>query len=114
MRLLMVQYAGDYREAVQRFAEGGGETYYAQKYSVDAVAEIGKQIEEAAVLCCMTAEPYNEVLPNGVRAIGAGFNRDILVKKLIKLIEEQNPTHLIVRTPIREVFSGQLRKKFQL
>jgi hypothetical protein len=40
--LLMVQYTGDYREAVQHSTEGGGETYYAQKYSVDAVAEIGK------------------------------------------------------------------------
>jgi len=111
MRLLMVQYAGDYREAVQRFAKGEDETYYAQKYSVDAVAEIGQQIEEAAVLCCMTAEPYNEVLQNGVRAIGAGFNQKIQIKRLIKLIEEQNPTHLIIRTPIREVFRWAIQKK---
>ena len=27
MRLLIVQYAGDYREAFERFAEGKGETY---------------------------------------------------------------------------------------
>lgn len=111
MRLLIVQYAGDYREAVQRFAEGEGETYYAQKYSVDAVAEIGKQIEEAAVLCCMTAEPYNEVLENGVRAIGAGFDRDIQEKKLINLIEELHPTHLIVRTPNPTVFRWAIQNK---
>lgn len=111
MRLLMVQYAGDYREVVQRFAEGGRETYYAQKYSVDAVAEIGKQIEEVTVLCCITAEIYNEVLENGVRAIGAGFNRELQIKTLIKLIEEQNPTHLIVRAPIREVFRWAIRNK---
>ena len=111
IRLLMVQYAGDYRETVQRFAKGGEETYYAQKYSVDAVADMGKQIEEAAVLCCMTTEPYDEVLQNGVRAIGAGFNKKIHVKKLIELIEKQNPTHLVVRTPIREVFQWAIRKK---
>jgi glycosyltransferase involved in cell wall biosynthesis len=111
MRLLFVQYAGDYREAVQRFAAGGPETYYAQKYSVEAVAEIGKGIEEVAVLCCMTAEPYNEVLPNGVRAIGAGFDKEIQVKKLLELIEEQQPTHLIVRTAIREVFRWAINKK---
>jgi hypothetical protein len=29
MRLLIVQYAGDYREAFERFAEGKEETYYA-------------------------------------------------------------------------------------
>jgi len=54
MRLLTVQYAGDYREAVERLEKGEGETYSAQKYSVDAVAEIGKTIEEVAVLCCLT------------------------------------------------------------
>lgn len=111
MRLLIVQYAGDYREAAQRFAEGGEETYYAQKYSVDAVAEIGKQIEEAVVLCCMTTEPYNEILPNGVRAIGAGFNKEIQVKKIIELIEDQKPTHLIVRSPIREIFRWAIKNQ---
>jgi glycosyltransferase involved in cell wall biosynthesis len=111
MRLLFVQYAGDYREAFQRLAVGGGETYYAQKYSVDTVAEIGNKIEEAAVLCCMTTEPYNQVLENGVRAIGAGFNGQIQVKNLINLIEEYKPTHLVVRTAIREVFSWAIKNK---
>ncbi|HEY9599455.1 MAG TPA: glycosyl transferase family 1, partial [Cyanophyceae cyanobacterium] len=111
MRLLMVQYAGDYRETVQRFSQGYGETYYAQKYSVDAVAEIGKTIEEVAVLCCLTQEPYDEVLSNGVRAIGAGFKEVIQVKRLIELIEKQNPTHLIVRTPIQEILGWAINKK---
>lgn len=111
MRLLFVQYAGDYREAFQRFAAGGGETYYAQKYSVDAVADIAKQIEEVTVLCCMTKEPYNEVLENGVRAIGAGFDKDLQINTLLKLIEEQKPTHLIVRTAKREIFRWAVSKK---
>lgn len=104
MRLLFVQYAGDYRETAQHLAANGSETYYAQKYSVDTVAEIGKTIEEVTVLCCITKEPYNEILQSGVRAIGAGFDKEIHINKLIKLIEEQKPTHLIVRTAIREVF----------
>jgi glycosyltransferase involved in cell wall biosynthesis len=104
MRLLIVQYAGDYREAVQRFDEGKEETYYAQKYSVDAVAEIGKKIEEAAVLCFLTAEPYNEILSNGVRAIGAGFQDNVDVKRVLQLIEDYKPTHLIVRTAFRQIF----------
>jgi glycosyltransferase involved in cell wall biosynthesis len=104
MRLLFVQYAGDYREAYECLAAGGGETYYAQRYSVDTVADIGKTIEEVIVLCCITKEPYNEVLQNGVRAIGAGFEKDIQINKLIKLIEEEKPSHLIMRTSIREVF----------
>lgn len=111
MRLLMVQYAGDYREAVEGFAQGGKETYYAQKYSVEAVAEIGKTVEEAAVLCCLTQEPYDKVLSNGVRAIGAGFNPKISIKPLIKLIEKENPTHLIVRTPIQDFFGWSIKNK---
>jgi glycosyltransferase involved in cell wall biosynthesis len=102
-RLLIVQYAGDYREAVERFDNGEGETYYAQRYSVDAVADIGEHIQEAAVLCCLTEKAYNEVLSNNVRAIGAGFNGELQIKKLIELIEEYNPTHLILRIPLREV-----------
>jgi hypothetical protein len=93
LRLLIVQYGGDYREAVQRFSEGKEETYYAQKYSVDVVAEIGEQIEEAGVLCCFTAEPYNEIVSNGVRAIGAGFKDKFDVKHLLEIIKEYNPTH---------------------
>lgn len=112
MRLLIVQYAGDYREAFERFAEGKGETYSAQKYSVDAVAEIGKLMEEVTVICCFTAEPYDRVLANGVRAIGAGFQgKKIQMKNLLRLIAEQKPTHLVLRTPIREIFQWAIRHK---
>jgi glycosyltransferase involved in cell wall biosynthesis len=113
IRLLIVQYAGDYREAVQRFAEGGCETYYAQKYTVDAVAEIGEKVKEVAVICCMTNESYNEVLQNGVRAIGAGFNKELDINKLIDLIEKQNPTHLIIRTPIQKLFGWAIKNKVE-
>ncbi|MEP0778356.1 glycosyltransferase family 4 protein [Microcoleus sp. ZQ-A2] len=113
LRLLIVQYGGDYRESVQRFSEGKEETYYAQKYSVNVVAEIGEQIEEAGVLCCFTAEPYNEIVSNGVRAIGAGFKDKLDVKHLLEIIKEYNPTHLIVRTAIRQIFQWAIKNKVQ-
>jgi glycosyltransferase involved in cell wall biosynthesis len=113
MRLLIVQYAGDYGEAVKRFASGGGETYYAQKYSVDAVAEIAKQTKETTVLCCLTPAPYNEMLENGVRAIGAGFNQSIDPQALIQLIAAQRPTHLVLTAPIREVLRWTIRNQVQ-
>jgi glycosyltransferase involved in cell wall biosynthesis len=113
MRLLVLQYAGDYREAVQRLTAGGPETYYAQKYSVNAVAAIAQQAEEVAVLCCMTPHPYNEILSNGVRAIGGRFNGRIQAKTVIQMIEEFNPSHLIVQTPLSEVFNWAIKKKIK-
>jgi glycosyltransferase involved in cell wall biosynthesis len=111
MRLLIVQYAGDYREAVQRFDAGEPETYYAQKYSVDTIAEIAQKTEETTVLCCFTAKPYDEILSNGVRAIGAGFQDKFDIPRLIELIAEQNPTHLIVRTATRQLFKWAIQNK---
>jgi len=46
-----------------------------------------------------------------VRAIGAGFNSKISIKPLIELIKKQNPTHLIVRTPIPEIFRWAINNK---
>ncbi len=105
MRILIVQYAGDYREAVQRFAAGQDETYYAQEYSVDAVAAIGRRTEEIALLCCKTEQPYDERLTNGVRAIGAGFQHDVDFNIVIQKIAAYQPTHLILNMPVREILS---------
>ncbi|MEG3882146.1 glycosyltransferase family 4 protein [Microcoleus sp. herbarium7] len=110
MRLVIVQYAGDYREAYERLANGGPENYYGQKYSVDAVTEMRKRAESVTVICCMT-EKHNEVLANGVRSIGAGFKEPFNLTELIELIAQQNPTHLVMRTPIREVFNWAIDNK---
>ena len=40
MRLTIVQYAGDYREAFERFERGGRATYQAQRYSVGFVGSL--------------------------------------------------------------------------
>lgn len=111
MRLLIVQYGGDYRETFQRLAETGVETYHAQKYVVDAVGTLGKQIEEAILLCCQTKQSYNEVLQDGLRAIGAGLDPYKQKRELVKLIEEQNPTHLVVHTPLPVLFEWAIQKK---
>ena len=110
IRLLIVQYAGDYRKAFKNFEAGGGEAFYAQKHSVEVVAEIGRKVDQVATLCCFTSEAYKELLSNGTLAIGAGFKDKIQTQKLIQLVEEFNPTHLIVRTPIRELIQWAVRR----
>lgn len=113
MRLVIVQYAGDYAEAFQRLAKGGSETYYAQKYSVDAVTEIAKRAESVTVICCMTPEFNEQVLENGVRTIACGFSYPINSQKLIELIAKQNPTHLIMRTILPDVFKWAIKNKIR-
>jgi len=113
MHLVIVQYAGDYAEAFERLAKGGSETYYAQKYSVDAVTEMRKRVESVAVICCMTPEPYNQVLENGVRAIGCGFNYKIDSQKLFELIAQQKPTHLVLRTTFPDLFKWVIKNEIK-
>lgn len=115
IRLLKISYAGDYREAVRRFAAGGEETYYAQRYSVNTFAEIGHRVESLTHLCYVTDEPYNELLNNGVRAIGAGLNPQKKFDRVLlkELIEQQNPTHLIVCFPDRWVFKWAIKNKIK-
>lgn len=102
-RIVIVQYAGDYREAVGRLSSGGAETYFAQHYSVESVAALTGLADEVTVLACVTEMPYSEVLANGVRAIGGGFNRKIPIRSLLKLVDQQRPTHLVVSTPLRKL-----------
>ncbi|MBD2230191.1 glycosyltransferase family 4 protein [Phormidium tenue] len=98
MRLLIVNFAGDIRADFHRLASGGDETYYAQKYSLEAYAGLKQYADEVAVLVYITQESYNVKLPNGVRVIGCGFReyQDITAQKLIQHIEGYNPTHLII------------------
>ena len=75
MRLVIVENAGDYAEAFEGLAKGGSETYYAQKYCVDAVTEIAKRAESVTVMCCMGPELNEQVLENRVRAIACGLSQ---------------------------------------
>ena len=115
MRLVIVQYAGDYAETFQRLAEGGSENYYAQKYSVDAVTEMAKraEVESVTVICCMTTEFEDVLLENGVRAIACGFSDKINSPKLIELIAQQNPTHLVMRTILPDVLKWAIKNKIR-
>jgi len=110
-RVLMVQFAGDYREAALRLGAGGEETYAAQRYSVESVAQIAGLVQELAVLVCITDRAYDERLENGVRAIGAGFQDKIPAGKLVSMIDAHRPTDLILCTPVREVLHWAVRRR---
>jgi glycosyltransferase involved in cell wall biosynthesis len=94
--VVFVQY-GDYRETVLRFAAGGDETYHSQRYSVEHAASLAKDGDVTVI--CLPAPAGNELLPNGVRAIGLGPYRRSKSLVLCATLERLRPTHLIVVTP---------------
>lgn len=99
MRLTIVQYAGDYREAFDRFTAGGKATYHAQRYSVDFVESLAQRLDQVAVVCAVSDEAYDVVLPNGVRAIGAGFEHGFRERQLVDVVAATRPDRLILTTP---------------
>jgi glycosyltransferase involved in cell wall biosynthesis len=100
MRLTIVQYAGDYREAFERFASGGKATYQAQRYSVDFVGSLAQRLDQVAVICAVCDEPYDVVLSNKVRAIGAGSKPGFHPRELVPLLARTAPDRLCLTTPM--------------
>jgi glycosyltransferase involved in cell wall biosynthesis len=99
-RLLIVQWMGDYREAYERLAAGGPETYYAQRHTVMDVGELGRELQQAGVLCCCSSSRYDAVVANGVRSMGAAINPQSPDMTLaISLAAQFQPTHLVLTAP---------------
>ena len=96
-----------------RLSSGGGETYYAQRYSVSSVAELRASVDELLVVICQTSAPYDEVLPNGVRAIGLGSRNGIDTANVLGALEQFAPTELVIRTPLRPVFGWAKRRRIR-
>jgi glycosyltransferase involved in cell wall biosynthesis len=103
-RVLLIQYSGDYREGYNRLASGGEETYHSQRYSIEKTAEIGRKFGAVGVLCCCCEKPYDEVMGDGVRAMGAGVSPQAFqIGPIIAKIEAFGPTHLSIKAPIPDV-----------
>lgn len=100
MRLMMLQY-GDYAEAVRRFATGGSETYYGQRYSVDFLATLASEIVDVTVLTFSRDMPETR-LANGVRCLGVHLHppgRRAQHFTLLRTLKRLRPDHLIVFSP---------------
>ena len=104
VRLVFVQF-GDYSEAFHRLREpAGAETYYAQRYTIDFVAELaaGGSVEAVTVVTFSRDEELTELLPRlstaGVKLYVEG--QPARHAELIRLVEQQRPTHLIISAPI--------------
>jgi hypothetical protein len=109
MKILYIQYAGDFSEAYERlFVNDGKENYYGQKYSVDAVVQQARSGLNVMVLILNT-NGYRIELERNLVAVG--FNREKDDFSLIKKeIDAFSPDFAILRTPDVKLLR-YLRKK---
>lgn len=112
-RLLIVQYAGDYREADRLRRATGEEVYYGHGYILDQLAALKAQYDTVGFLCAL-APAYWETLDNGVTVIGADANPDRDPAPVIALIERFAPTHLIVFGPMPPLIRWGLERRVRL
>jgi glycosyl transferase family 1 len=113
-RLTMVHF-GDYAEAYWRFVNGGPETFYAQKYTVEFVASLvaSKKVESVTSVC-LSANLDAKVLPNGVHRVGVELypeGQRARHRQLVEAVRRTNPTHLIVSSPILSLISWGVQSR---
>lgn len=115
LRLAFVQH-GDYAEAYRRFAKGGAETYYAQRYSVGRVAEFAARAEFAGVCSISGAHAERDRLNPRFEAarLGPHPSGKADIGKIVELLEEWRPTRLILRTPSPALVFWALRRRIDI
>lgn len=111
IRLVILQYAGDMREAYQLLSQSGKQQYFGHKYILGSILEIGQQVDEVIFVCCRTSSKYNEVLAPGLRAVGGNFDPYKDTKLLLDLLNQQKPTHLVVHFPLISAFKWAKRNR---
>jgi len=102
VRLLLLQF-GDYAEAAHRFDRGEGETYYAQRYTVEHVAALARAGAAVRVIALGADAPL-ERLPSGVESMGLqlyrGRFRGTRLGALRMAAAAFDPTHLLLQVPL--------------
>ena len=112
-RLMLVQFAGDYREAWRRRQAGDGETYYGHGYVLDQLRRFAGEADAVAMLCALSPEAYVEQLPDRVTLMAAAVNPRWHARRLLATIAAWRPTHLVVLGPMPPVIRWALRGRLR-
>ncbi|MEO1656930.1 MAG: glycosyltransferase family 4 protein [Pseudomonadota bacterium] len=102
MRLCFVQF-GDMKATLERRQSGLAATYRAQYYSVDYVVELARTLENCTVIS-VDAESDYQASQEGLELRGFKYYSGQGPERLQSSLEEACPTHIVVRTPLFEVF----------
>src|SRR5450432_170058 len=115
MRLSFVQF-GPFGEAERRFAAGGSETFYAQRYSVDFVGSLASKVEDLTVIH-LSRDDAEDRLPSGVRSLGIELypkGRRPRYLDVLAALRRVRPDHLIVSTPASFLIGWALLSKVRV
>lgn len=113
-RILVIQKAGDFREAYRRRMAGEGDAYYGHGYVLDELERLGATFGEVAIMCCTTRERYDERLSKNLFAIGANADPKADQQPILEIVAAWQPTHLIVNGPMRFVLEWGLANRCEL
>jgi len=100
MRILFVQFAGDFKAAHDRLAASGTETYFGHRYVLEQLGGLAQTHGPTAILCCKSPSAYDVVLPSGLRVIGAGATGRWDSPETMRIVRAYRPTHLVVLGPL--------------
>ena len=112
--LTIVQFAGDFAQTYRALQRGEAETYYAQRHSIDGIAALAAPEHQVVTVCCTAERDYDEVLGPGLRAIGLRQPPDrIDTSKVWQAVRACAPTHLVLRTPMRQLLANAQRQRLR-
>ncbi|HEY6925002.1 MAG TPA: glycosyltransferase [Steroidobacteraceae bacterium] len=113
-RLTIVQF-GEYAEAVERFSEGGRETYYGQRYTVEFVGSLAARAQtESLTVVNLSVDAPPRTLPNKVHVRSLELyprNGPSRHRQLTRIVAATRPTHLIVMSPIAPLIRWGIRAR---
>lgn len=110
MRIAIVQY-GVLHDRFDELRSGGPETYYAQRYSVDYVAELAERHEFVGVCGVLNDESSESALTDTLFSvcIPRDSKGGVDSKEVIRRLEEWKPDRLILQAPIRPILKWALK-----
>ncbi len=110
MKVMYIQYAGDFAEAYERLVRHGGEeNYYGQRYSVEAVVRQARAGHGVTVLT-LTAPRGDRVLEARLAAGGLGWEGAPDYGLLDGALDAQAPDRVILRVPDARILDSLHRR----
>lgn len=116
MKRLLFFQPSDYRDTYFFLEKGHPETYIFQKQFLEIPSSLINKygVSDVCVVSLGGTELYDEIMPNGVRAVGIPFSnvdRSKIQRKICRFVDSYSPTHSVVQVPVRELIKCCIRSK---